>query len=68
MKAEIVPCEDGRVIVSRIKPALWTAKTVCLEFHRGEQGKAPVSVAFMILTAIEANEVGRVLAEIAGPR
>jgi hypothetical protein len=29
MKAEIVPCEDGRVIVSRIKPALGTAKTVC---------------------------------------
>lgn len=68
MKAEIVSCEYGRVIVSRIKPELGTGRTVCLEFHHGEQGKAPVSVAFMFLTAIEANEVGRVLAEIAGPR
>ena len=64
MKAEVVTCQEGRVIVSRI--ALIGDRSVCLELHRGEQGKVTVNVAHMILTADEAREVSRALAEIAG--
>ena len=63
MKAEIVTCEEGRVIVSRIAPM--GDRSVCLELHRGD-GKATVMVAYMILTTDEAREVSRALAEIAG--
>jgi hypothetical protein len=65
MKAEVVACAEGRVIVSRIRPMLGTEKTVCLELHRGEQGKATITVTHMILTPAEATEVSRALAEIA---
>jgi len=63
VKAEIVTCEEGRVIVSRIAPM--GDRSVCLELHRGD-GKVTVTVAHMILTTDEAREVGRALAEIAG--
>jgi hypothetical protein len=62
VRAEVVTCAEGRVIVSRIAPI--GDGSVCLELHRGEKGKATVTVTFMILTTDEAQEVGRALAEI----
>jgi hypothetical protein len=63
-KAAIVQCQEGRIYVSSIKPAIGGAGTICLELHRGEQGKA-VTVFFMILTRDEAVEVGHALTEVA---
>jgi hypothetical protein len=64
-KAAIVQCQEGRIYVSRIKPAIGGDGTICLELHRGEQGKAIVTVFFMILTRDEAVEVGHALTEVA---
>ena len=63
MKAEVVTCQEGRVIVSKVAPL--GDRSVCLELHRGD-GKATVNVTHMVLTTDEAREVGRALAEIAG--
>ena len=64
MKAEVVTCAEGRVIVSKITPI--EDRGVCLELHRSENGKVTITVAHMLLTTDEAKEVSRALAEIAG--
>jgi len=61
MKAEIIACGDeGRIIVSRIRPV--NERGVCLEFHKGEQGKFAVS--FILLTVTEAVELSDALASL----